>query len=145
MKPTLIAEILKKFPTGLPSDTAIQDFLLRDKNFNPASVEFFVKVLRKTIKFARLDNPADSQFVQSGESDIGYLEEAKRTDMPSGQHRSSVAPQPVIEGVEIPYFSFTLKGITVEFRASGPLQREHLELIRAHLDAYASPSSSKSD
>ena len=41
LRPTLIAEVFERLPSG--SDAAIKDFLLEEKNFNPASVDFFCR------------------------------------------------------------------------------------------------------
>ena len=45
-------------------------------------------------------------------------------------------PAPQSEQKDVPYFRFTLKGATVEFRATAPLTKEHLALVNAHLKAY---------
>lgn len=54
--PTIHAEILDRWPHGLPDDNHIKVWLLKDKNFNEASVPGFIAQLRATFAFAKLDH-----------------------------------------------------------------------------------------
>lgn len=51
LRPSIIQEVLAKFPDGLPSDATLGDFLKFEKNFNPDAVSFFVRVLRDNLAF----------------------------------------------------------------------------------------------
>jgi hypothetical protein len=131
-RPPLISEILTRFPSGLPSDASIKDFLIKQKKFNPASVDFFVKILRKTVTFAKLDGTTHDE--ASGDL-FPNVEAVPRMEIQEKLDDRLIGANASM-GADIPYFRFTLKGATVEFRASAPLSKEHFDLIRAHLRAY---------
>ncbi|MGD0072941.1 MAG: hypothetical protein ABSD31_01210 [Candidatus Binataceae bacterium] len=46
---------------------------------------------------------------------------------------------------DIPYFRFTVKGATVEFRASAPLTKEHFALVAAYLKAFEDDENAQTD
>lgn len=54
--PKIYSELLSKWEE-LPSDTTLKYFLLKEKNFNPNSVDGFIKDFRKTVSFAKLSKP----------------------------------------------------------------------------------------
>lgn len=53
-KPAVFKEILKKYVDGLPSDSALREYLIAERAFNPASVDNFIRALKGTIEFAKL-------------------------------------------------------------------------------------------
>jgi hypothetical protein len=53
-KPAIFREVLAAYPERLPSDSALRDYLITEKKFNPASVETFVRALKGTLEFAKL-------------------------------------------------------------------------------------------
>ncbi|MEP7043845.1 MAG: hypothetical protein ABI843_12330 [Dokdonella sp.] len=55
--PRIYNELLSKWPE-LPSDHTLKYFLIKDKNFNPKSVDGFVKDFRSTIRYAEISGPA---------------------------------------------------------------------------------------
>jgi hypothetical protein len=56
--PKLYADIMAKWPASeLPSDQTLRYYLVREKNFNEASVEGFLKDFRASLAYARLDKP----------------------------------------------------------------------------------------
>jgi hypothetical protein len=124
LKPAIFHEVLANYNGNLPSDTNLRDYLIRVKKFNPDSVVEFIRVLRQTVELAKPDDWADH-----GNEAFGEPPPMENTQ---GQQKPAIgAPA----AGELPYFRFTLKGATVEFRASAPLSKEHFELIKAHLKA----------
>lgn len=63
-RPKLYAELLGKWPDTLPSDPTIKYYLVREKNFNPNTVEAAISDFRATMAFAGVlksgDVPLDS-------------------------------------------------------------------------------------
>lgn len=60
--PKIYKEILDRWPSHeLPSDATLKSFLLREKDFNPSSVEQFIRNFRETILFAGLTTAPESQ------------------------------------------------------------------------------------
>lgn len=53
--PKMHSELLKEFPSGLPADVAIENYLLIERNFNPNAVGILLKEWKATYKYARLD------------------------------------------------------------------------------------------
>lgn len=59
LAPRITAEILSKWPAHeLPSDQTLRFYLLREKGFNDGAVDGFIKDLRDSISYARLDEVA---------------------------------------------------------------------------------------
>lgn len=57
--PKANADIFARHPPGeLPSDQTLRYYLLREKGFNDGSVDGYIKTLRDSISFAKLDKPA---------------------------------------------------------------------------------------
>lgn len=50
--PKIYAELLFKYGEELPSDSTLNYFLRRDKDFNPKTVDAFIKDFRKSLAFA---------------------------------------------------------------------------------------------
>src|SRR5450759_3542398 len=54
--PKINNELLAKWPpNSLPSDQTIKVYLLREKDFNPNTVDSFIKDFRATVRYAKLD------------------------------------------------------------------------------------------
>jgi hypothetical protein len=54
LKPSIFADILKEYVENPPSDVTLRSYLLREKNFNPAAVEDFIKIFKETISIAKV-------------------------------------------------------------------------------------------
>lgn len=64
-KPPVFREVLAAYPDRLPSDSALRDFLIAEKKFNPVSVETFIRALKGTVDFAK---PHDHTKQDDGEA-----------------------------------------------------------------------------
>lgn len=54
LKPALFKELINRHKDGvLPSDAALRSYLVLEKNFNPNTVEDFIRVFRQTIAVAK--------------------------------------------------------------------------------------------
>lgn len=56
LKPTIHADLWKKYGPTLPSDATLRFYLEREKGFNPAAVPDLIKQFRQTVTFAELAN-----------------------------------------------------------------------------------------
>lgn len=56
--PAAFRDVLKKYPEGLPSDSALREYLIAERGFNADSIELFIRALKTTITFAKLDQGA---------------------------------------------------------------------------------------
>lgn len=55
--PKIYADLLGKWPAHeLPSDTTLRIYLIKEKDFNPTSVDRFIQDFRASIRYAKLDN-----------------------------------------------------------------------------------------
>ena len=62
LSPKIYAELLNKWPASeLPSDTTLQFYLVKDRNFNTGTVADFIKDFRATVNFAKLDEAGAEQ------------------------------------------------------------------------------------
>ena len=62
LKPTLFKELIDRHKDGvLPSDAAMRSYLVLEKNFNPNTVEDFIRVFRATIAVAK---PFDAGYTE---------------------------------------------------------------------------------
>lgn len=127
-KPEIFREILKDFPDGLGSDTNVRAKLIMKRGFTESAATTFIRALRETLQLADAGIIGDNDSSEPLDSKPLPMTEPN-TSMDSGTNLATTKK-------DIPYFRFTLKGATVEFRASAPLSSEHFELIRAHLKAY---------
>ena len=55
LKPKLFRKLLHHFKDGLPSDATLKDHLIDAEEFNPSTVDQFIKIFRATIDIAKLD------------------------------------------------------------------------------------------
>jgi hypothetical protein len=55
LKPKLFRKLLHHFKDGLPSDATLKDHLIDAEEFNPSTVDQFIKIFRVTIDVAKLD------------------------------------------------------------------------------------------
>jgi hypothetical protein len=53
-QPAMFREILTQYKDGLPSDPTFRDFLIFQKEFNPGSVDNFIRVFKASMQFAKL-------------------------------------------------------------------------------------------
>lgn len=56
LAPKINAEVWKKFSGDLPSDLTIQHFLVREKRFTQEAALHYIRLFRRTISFAKLDD-----------------------------------------------------------------------------------------
>lgn len=124
-RPNLFGELLGIY-TELPSDNAIRDYLIGVKQFNPTSVDQFLKVFRSTVEFANVrpdggDGAADPSEVEDGmDAQIKEASEAKA--------KSSLLP---VQG-EKERLRFNLSGertVRLIFDGPPPTQDEIDELV----------------
>lgn len=54
LSPYIFRKIYEQYPSGLPSDHALQYALLTDYKFNPEAVNDFMKILKETFDFANV-------------------------------------------------------------------------------------------
>lgn len=103
LKPSLHAELWKKYEGDLPADGVIKNYLQIDKQFNPNSVDAFIEQFRRTIKYAGLGesdklDAEDKQDIDDGEQFIPdqfqmpTLDSTKISD--SGKRRQTSQPPP---------------------------------------------------
>jgi hypothetical protein len=86
-KPATFREILNKYTDGLPSDSALREYLIADRSFNPASVESFIRALKGTIEFAKL-------YETSYDPASGNGATGERNDVPLENSHEGRAPLP---------------------------------------------------
>ena len=90
LKPTIIQDVLDAYPDGLPSDVNLGDFLLHEKNFNPDSVPFFVRVLRDNLSLAGFDEDGYGGFVQERQGEAAV--QSSTPDQPPSRRAELMAP-----------------------------------------------------
>lgn len=77
MSPKIYADLLNKWPAHeLPSDTSLQFYLVKDRNFNPSTVVDFLKDFRATVAFAKLDTQPNTSQLEELSPFAGGREEA---------------------------------------------------------------------
>ncbi len=54
LNPPIIERTLEIFEGELPSDATLKDHLITEENFNPDSVDMFIRALRETLDFAKI-------------------------------------------------------------------------------------------
>jgi hypothetical protein len=54
LNPPIIGRTLEIFEGELPSDATLKDHLITEENFNPDSVDVFIRALRETLDFAKI-------------------------------------------------------------------------------------------
>jgi hypothetical protein len=133
-KPAIFREIFANYPDGLPSDAALQNYLIK-RNFNPDSVRTFVRAFRATMELAK-PTPApytadEADREEGGESMTGDGGEPGRPDP-----RAATALPPM------PFVVSHPRQVRAELRLTGrDLRREDIEKLKkqvvARLDELA--------
>ncbi len=122
-KPIIIQDVISAFPEGLPSDANLRNFLIQQKNFNPDSIEFFIRVLRKNLSLAPLD---PSEYTDGSEEPV-HVEPVHQDAI----RRDPSAGKPPIAG-EQERLRFSLSGdrtVRLIFGGPQPTQAEIDELM----------------
>jgi hypothetical protein len=78
-KPQIIQDILTEHPDGLPSDDTLRYKLVVERNFLEEAAETFIKALRETVRFAKLD----AEDYRSGSMQPATFEEAPNDSPPA--------------------------------------------------------------
>jgi hypothetical protein len=80
LKPVLFRELLTHYKDGLPSDATLREYLIFEKQFNPASVDQFIRILKATIELAKLDDESytGEEETEDGERGIEPMETPAR-------------------------------------------------------------------
>lgn len=91
-RPNLFGELLGTYADGLPSDNGIRDHLVGAKQFNPTSVDQFIKVFRSTVDFANLRPDGDGGEADSPETEEGMDTQVDDTGDAKGKAKPLIPP-----------------------------------------------------
>lgn len=138
-KPQIFREVLAAYPDRLPSDSALRDYLIADKKFNPVSVDTFIRAFRSTVEFAYLAPGAYDRSGQEG----GEVESATNVD---NQGRSdgamnyvfqgdgtAGAPQSGVLSLNVPSGGKGQLSVQIHVRGER-LKRSHVAKVRRYLE-----------
>jgi len=148
--PALIQKTVELYEGELPSDATLKSHLIRNENFNPDRVNQFIRVLRRTLEFAKIPS-------------VGFplgKSEPTHTPLPTRQQQSSPT---TYRGVPSASFSpsgsaspsFAPPGETLEYRIaddckvnltfSGPVTQQAIEKLIKYLNLGLEDFPSKED
>lgn len=141
--PKLYADLMSKYPSGLPSDASLRHELEYERGFNPGVVADVVRAFRETVSFANLDesgtvptSEADRDDMASDVPEVDSMPESEQTT--NARATVSAAPRkPVIQVIDDPdeteRLRFNLKGgrrVRVMFTGHLPTQEDIDKLIK---------------
>jgi hypothetical protein len=91
LKPRIFSELQSYYKDGLPSDATLREYLVLQKEFNPDSVDQFIRIFRATIILA---NPTGADYTgsQQDEEAIGSEEVGMETPV-STAHQAATDPK----------------------------------------------------
>ena len=97
LSPALISDVWNHFNGELPSDGTIKVYLIRQKGFNPRSVDDFIGVIRRTIDFSKPTyGNYESEPTSSGDSVEGFEPESNPTQLSFQSRASDAISQEII-------------------------------------------------
>ena len=136
LMPKLHKELWDKYEGGLPSDATIEYYMVREKAFLPESAKQFIRLFRRTIAFAGLDDSAtvsedESETVDEPQHGAGTRDEPFVT---SGVN-TLIGPPPGQKSYPIPVGD----GEDVVVTFSGPVTPEKWETFMTILNAMKGP------
>lgn len=140
LAPTMFKKMFFHYKGELPSDTTLRSYLILHENFNPESVNTFIRVLRQTLDFA---NPSHEK-----EENFEPIEEVSTTekDQTEKQDKSSVFTSNLATSQNLqPQFLVNSDSEALKFRISrdsevmvafsGRVTQEAIEKLKILLDA----------
>jgi hypothetical protein len=134
-RPEIIRELLSGHPDGLPSDETLKYKLIAERNFSEDAAKIVIKVLRETVRFAKLD---PGQYTPAKEMES--QQPAPSTDAAAGS-RPGQAPKPpqppgALSGAKAALHVELSDGTVVDVHASGPLNADTFEELKGYLEVY---------
>jgi len=147
IRPTIHADLWKKWGVDLPSDENIRTYLKLDKEFTEGAAAEVLRVYKETLKYAKLIG-ADIISTAGAESEdkIGAGEEINkmpdvtpnlRVDPPPPLPPAGKTPSPLMTGEGVLTLSVPYRGVslTVRVEVQGQsLTREHVAKVRKYLE-----------
>ncbi len=129
LTPKLNAEIRERWPHGLPDDSTIRYWLASERAFNEKYIPAYLKALRETFEYAKLDSAPDT----GDDSDEAEFEDQNIADhiddRQENQKQNRRAETSVRE------FLFPLIGGVAVLRVPHPMGPENYNLLKAIIDA----------
>jgi hypothetical protein len=139
-KPAVYREILNQYEDGIPSDAALNDYLITTKKFNPASVETFIRVFKASLQFAKL---GPESYSDPGGNE-GLLDEVDpeipSVPAPNRHNEGRVAGRSANEGLSVPSIpaqTFVLsvpRSVRAELKIFGQVQPQDLDRLKEQID-----------
>jgi hypothetical protein len=132
LTPKIYADILARFPEGIPTaDSAIKSYLLREKNFNRKAVDSFIADFRANFQLAKITSSANMPYKKDEEaSELDHPEsmnqEAQKVDSLARENIAWFAQSVFGPGVEVASFPVA-KDCMIRLRATGPLTKSGVE------------------
>ncbi len=82
LAPKIYADILARFPEGIPTaDSAISSYLLREKDFNRKTVDSFIADFRANFQLAKITSSSNMPSNKDGEASSGTQARVKAGDL----------------------------------------------------------------
>lgn len=142
-KPKIYEEMLKLWPDGLPSDTAINKHLTFEKNFNPEIVHLLIRDFKDTYTYANLAgrgimSPPDTDIGETNDGSGGGDDDSENDlfSLPpaadfsrAGTGAAKVAPQPGNRVLTIPITG----GRTVLLNTPTDISEDDFKFVQTYL------------
>jgi hypothetical protein len=140
LRPIIIKEILEEHPGGLPTDETLEYWLITARKFNPDGAKTFIKALRETVRFAKLDpseyHPAAEQEAKPMEAAAPAPRQTSEFQEPRTNSRPQARPS-LDEGAEPAPIRVELSdGTSVGIVSSAPMTAETFEELLDYMNVY---------
>ena len=136
-KPSLIREIVGAFPEGLPSDDTLKYQLVTQRHFLEDGATSFIKTLRETVEFAKLDAAAVAS-AAAVEPPMNFALVPPVLSKPPANQLPISTANPLAFRVELS------DGTWVSVEPSGPLNASTFEELMDYLNVYKKVLSKRS-
>lgn len=140
LAPTMFKKMFHHYQGELPSDTTLRSYLIIHENFNPESVNTFIRVLRKTLDFAnpsheKEENLEHIEAESSIENDQVEKQDNSSVSMSNQQPSQNLQSQFTInpESEALKFRISRNSEVIVTF--SGRVSQEAIEKLKTLLDA----------
>lgn len=149
--PRIYAELLNLWPAqNLPSDQAIKVHLLRNKNFNPKSVEGFIKDFRESVTYSGMAEAGNMTVTDT--SEVRPMQDASVDRRPTTIPATPTAPPTAYwrdvssSGQDVEWWSGALSSeVQCRVLASGPITPKALGKLIKLLEAQKAVLSEDDD
>lgn len=139
-KPLMFRELLSRYQGELPSDATLRSYLIMDRDFNPTTVDHFIRTFRKTIEFAKpaLDGYTSGDEGLGGDTMKGEAVERSGPGWMDDAFRPAKAPTPApaAQGVHVYQWQLSFpRNVRAEVRIIGTdFRREDIRILKKQVE-----------